>query len=433
MRERTKRKILGNGLYSVYRKIRFLLYKRKKLKERRKFLKSEKIQEQEEFRKRVKEKALQDKALEKEKSKQLKTDKKIEHNEIRTRIKKKAIKDRIVKKEEKKLLKLKKKEKKYNRRRLIRYIIKKQRRKLIYEIKTFDLNTLKRLFKGFKAIAENKDQRNNFLVISANSFVLFLLSYLLIYIIGQFITVLVSLSFDYKTILFYYKIYYNIDPGEWMADSVKILYSIQPVIALILGTISIIIYSTFRNETGLLKLFFLWAFVHGMVMFFGSLLMGTLLNKGFGWVIAYLYYRDTGKMVFSIISIFALVTVGGVISKSFLISGNSYFNFINKQNRMFLLSSQVLIPAILGTIVLIILKIPSDFYYSTIEEALFKSLKLCTIILVIIPIIASFISFNEIYFDEEPRKIKLAWKFALFTIIALIAFRYGLYGINFGE
>jgi hypothetical protein len=200
-----------------------------------------------------------------------------------------------------------------------------------------------------------------------------------------------------------------------------------------MGTIFIILFSTFRNEPGNLKLFFLWGFVHGMVMFFGSLLMGTLLNKDFGWVIAYLYYRDTGKMIFSIISIFALISIGGLIAKSFLISANAYFNFIDKENRKFILYGQVIFPAIIGTIILALIKIPDRFYFATTDEMYYEFLKLFSLIILIIPLIISFRTNNEVYFDEEPRKISLGWKYLIFTVLIFLAFRFGLVtGIAFG-
>jgi hypothetical protein len=243
----------------------------------------------------------------------------------------------------------------------------------------------------------------------------------------------VASTFDYKTILYYYKIYYDIESHAWNSDSVKILFSILPLTGILLGTVFLILYSLFRNEPGNLKLFFLWGFVHGMVMFFGALLMGTLLNKDFGWVIAYLYYRDTGKMIFSIISIFALIAIGGLIAKSFLISGNAYYNFIDKRNRQFFLSSQIILPAILGSFILAFLKIPDRFYFGTVDEMYYEFLKLFTLMLLIVPLFISFKTYDEIYFDEEPRRISLNWKFLIITIALILIFRLGLVtGITFG-
>jgi len=434
MKETTRRKILGSKLYPVYRRFRFLLYKRKLLKKKKKQKRFEEKREKLELKKNLIEQRKKERIQNKAKRRQIKAEERQQKLELRQRLKEKNEEEKLLDKKQKETSRLEKKERKRERRRMIRFLLKKQIKNFFHEIRTFDRHTLKRWFSWVLYVAENKDQRNNFLIISLNSLVLFILSYLSIYILSQLITVWVSLSFDYKTILFYYKIYYNIDSGDWTADSVKILFSIAPLTGLLLGTIYIIFYSSFRNEPSTFKLFFLWGFIHGMVMFFGSLLMGTLLNKGFGWVIAYLYYRDTGKMIFSIISIFSLVSIGAIIAKSFLISGNAYFNNVTKSNRNFLLSAQVIIPAIIGTIVLMVFKIPNDFYFGTTEEMFFDILKLSTILLVIIPAAITFKSFNEVYFDEEHRKIRLLWPSLLILVFLIIFLRIGLTsGIQFGE
>lgn len=457
MKESSKQKLLGTKLYTVYRRVRFLRYKNKVIKQKQKLIKPEPLQIITPSKKEVKSKKgkkpfsfsiyriyrilrfLRFKRAENQKLRkglqiELKKEKKEEQIEVKERLKVKSIQDKELDKLKVRETKQNKKEKKYRRRRLIKYVIKKQFKYFIHDIRHFDSNTLKKWFRWIGNIAENKEKRKPFLIIAGNALVMFLLSYLLVYIIAQTITVFVALNFDYRVILFYHKIYYAIDANDWSADSVKILFSIPPVTGLVLGIGSILIYNSVQSEGGLLKLFFLWMFIHGMNMFFGSLLIGTLLNKGFGWVIAYLYYMDTGKMVFSIMSIFALGAIGGFISKSFLISGNSYFNYLNRENRKFLLMSQVILPALFGTLILILLKIPNNFYYTTSDEALYESLKLGAIILVLIPVIMSFRSYHEIYFDEEPRKIRLKWKFVLFTLFLILAFRFGLQqGFYFGE
>jgi len=455
MKDSTKRKLLGKTLYPIYRRMRFLSYKRKKLAKAKKLsISSEKKTKQAESLERKKQKksfgyriyrayrilkylSKRRKVVRKQQRERIKAkqeEKKQEKLEIKIRLKEKSAQDQILDKERLKDEKHEKKETKLEKKQLRKEKRKERFNAFKHDIKTFDRNTLKRWFSWIVYLAENKNERNNFMVISINSLTLFLLSYATIYIISQFITVWISLSFDYKTVFYYYKIYYNIESSQWSADSVKILFSIMPLTGLILGTIFIIIYSTFKNEAGSFKLFFLWGFVHGMVMFFGSLLMGTLLNKDFGWVIAYLYYRDTGKMIFSIISIFALISIGGFIAKSFIISGNTYLNYVDKGNRKFIMYSQVLVPAILGIILLALFKIPNDFYYITMDELFYEIMKLSTIILLIIPLIISINTINEIYFDEEPRKISIKWKYLLITVITFTAFRFIFgSGIPFGE
>jgi hypothetical protein len=451
MKESTRKKILGKKIYPAYRRMRFLLYKKRLLKKQKKSAQIATLKEGRSTRRksdsfqyrlykiyRLSLYSLKKRSeLRKEARIKLKAQRIADITEkksIRDKIKEKKVQDRLLEQLKEKAEKNQIQEERRLNRQETRQRRKERRKQFIHEIKTFDRHTLQHWFRRLLDFTENRDKRHNFFVISGNSLVLFLLSYMTIYILSQLITVLVATTFDYKTILYYYKIYYDIESHAWNADSVKILFSILPVNGLFMGIIFIILFNTFRHEPGNFKLFFLWGFVHGVVMFFGSLLMGTLLNKDFGWVIAYLYYRDTGKMIFSIISIFALVAIGGLMAKSFLISGNSYFNFINKRNRKFLLSSQVVFPAITGTFLLALIKIPDQFYYGTVDEMYFEFLKLFSLIILIIPLIMAFRSYDEIYFDEEPRRIFLNWKLLIITGVVVITYRFGLIaGITFGQ
>ncbi|RLD58387.1 MAG: hypothetical protein DRJ05_08125 [Bacteroidetes bacterium] len=457
MNENLKRKLMGKRFYSIYRRVRFIRYKNKL--EKKKQLEN-KILKEETFAKKklatttattekkrdrgnlyktyrkIRFLYRRRKSKKKEKSALIKEQiahAKEEHLDIKKRLVEKRILDKVHKKEQKLQQKVSKIEKKKRRKRLLRYFLKRGFLNFIVFMKTIDKRTSNALYNTASSFVRNKEKRSKLFKISINSLSLFLLSYLVIYSISLLFTLWIASSFDYNTILFYYKIYYNIDTGDWTADSVKILYSIAPLTGLLFGIVSLIIFSTFRNERGILKLFFLWAFIHGMIMFFGDLLMGALLNKNFGWVISYLYFRDTGKMIFTLFSIFALVALGGFTAKSFLISGNTYLNYVDKTNKRLLLWGQVIIPVVIGSIVIILLKIPNNLYFGTEEEAYFETFKFSTILLFLIPLVVSFQSFNETYFDEEERKIKISWKFLAVVIFAILALRFGLStGVHFG-
>ncbi|MCB2219188.1 MAG: DUF4670 domain-containing protein [Bacteroidetes bacterium] len=449
MKETTRRKIMGNWLYTIYRRMRYIRFIKRLRKERQKMLKTEQEQEQQEVKLTIRQQLRLERKLEKAKQKRLKKEDKIQRKQVRDeirarqraerlaeqekqkiekrelrkeqlevkqRLKEKAEQDRQLEQQQREQAKLQKKLRKQRIRRLRPYLLKRRTREFFRGLRSINRHTLRDWFDWTTELVANKNDRNRFLKIFFNSLFMFMLSYLVIYIIGQLITVWAATTFDYKLIVFPYKIYYNIDSDQWTPDAVKILFSILPFTGLILGTIGIILYSSKRNEAGYFKLFFLWAFVHGMVMFFGSTLMGTLLNQGFGWVIAYLYYRDTGKMIFSIISIFALFIAGTSITRSFLISGNAYFNFVKHENRKFLFLSQVLLPAIIGTGIMILLKIPTDDYYTTNEEYIFEVSKISTILLILLPVGLAFKSMGDIYFDEEPRIVRFAWPFLLITL-----------------
>ncbi|MCD4746119.1 MAG: hypothetical protein K8R58_07455 [Bacteroidales bacterium] len=454
MKDTTKRKLLGESLYKMYRRARFLSYKRRKLKREKKEdrrlekkiqikLKKERKKKNLSIKERIKKshrvcrflyrRRKKLKREKKEKKREEKLINKGEREKLKIENKDWRIEYRQKSKEKNIQLKIEKKHRKKRRRRLIRFVIKRRIRRLKISIKSIDKNTFPKLFRRIIIFSENKDERNNFLIITINSTIFFVLSYLFLYIISQLATVIAALQFDYKTILFYHKIYFNIDKGDWFADSVKILFSTGPVISLFFGIIFVIIYSKVRREDGLLKLFFLWGFIHAFSMFFGALLAGTLLNQGFGWVVSYLYYRDTGKMVISIISIFILFAIGTLSTKSFLFSANSYFNYQNKQNRKFFILSQVFIPFLIGSFILIFLKIPNDTYYGSIDNTYYEIFIFLSIILVLIPVFSLYNTYPDFYFDESPKKINLVWKFLIVMVIIIILFRFGLSsGIHFG-
>ena len=129
-------------------------------------------------------------------------------------------------------------------------------------------------------------------------------------------------------------------------------------------------------------------------------------------------------MVFSIISIFALVVTGTAVARSFLISGNAYFNYINRENKKFLLLSQVLLPAVLGTVITSLMKVPNDLYFTTSEEVMYEIFKLSSIIIVIIPTILAFSSLSAVYFDEEPRNVRFHWPYILVFLGIYFAYRF---------
>jgi hypothetical protein len=459
MKEATRRKLLGNRLYSIYRRIRYLRYLRKKKKERRYQARNEKKLEEKQFRdslralsasERISErqKAISQKRelkkeraqvkrdlkarlkiarqQEKKKTQTEKIEKKQERQEIRRVLREKNQQERLIEIDRKKKLKDEKRRYRRKKKQLRPYLIRRRTRAFLYGIRSINRKAIGGWFKWLGVLFYSRTQRRSFAKIFLNSVFLFILSYQLIYLLGQLITVWAATTFDYKVLLFPYKIFYNIDSDQWTPDTVKILYSIIPFTGLILGSICMIIYSNIRNHSGIFKLFYLWGFVHGMVMFFGSTLMGALLNQGFGWVLAYMYYRDTGKMIFSIIAIFSLVSIGGAIARSFLISGNAYFNYVDRENRRFLFFSQVLFPGIIGTMAIGILKIPPDPYFMGIDEYLFEISKIGTFLLLLIPMALTFKTFGETYFDEEPRRIRLRWEYLLFAAILVTAQMYFL-------
>ncbi len=310
---------------------------------------------------------------------------------------------------------LKKLSRKERRKRLIRlskFVFKKRIQRTIIYLKNFPNQPIRPAYNLFVSSKISKDQ---FLVIVLNSTAYYILAYLLLYLLMQFITALVALHFDYQTIVYYYDLYYNIVTTAWTFDSVKILYSMPSLVSIFLGVVLFIFYRWVENENGSLKMLLLWMVFLGSVYFFGSLLIGSVLDKGFGYVIMYLYYLDTERMTMVFISLFGLLVTGTILTKPFMVSGNTYFNELNEHNRPAFMYGQVLLPFLLGTGIILLAKLP--------EIKAYEALILVCGILPVMPIMATYRSYNEMYFDLETRTISLTKIAIILAILLFAAFR----------
>jgi len=153
--------------------------------------------------------------------------------------------------------------------------------------------------------------------------------------------------------------------------------------------------------------------------------VGTLFEKGVGHVISWMYITDSGKVLYSIVSIFLLVVAGLHSTKHFLISGNTYYKEINKTNRTSFIISQVFMPYLIGNALLVFLRQPRFIFYDTFIGI--------TLIICIIPVLVTFKSYHELYFEEERKKPGLGWV-PMAILAGVIIFFRGILeiGIRFG-
>lgn len=396
--------------------MRFVRHKKKVLKRRLLEIKRQEDREQAEIQQRLKDFQLAEKQqkrlkykAELEESRRYKKELKAEFRERKIQEKleweKLSAEEKIRTKEARKL---EKKEKKL----IFRHQINVKMRNFLFFFRSINRLTIKQKIREFK---DNAPKRRRFAVISFNSTVLYLLAYLALFLLSQAVTVITATFFNYPTIVHYYEIYFNISPEAWYHDSVRTIFSAGPLVNFVVGITFIIIYSNIRDLTGPFKLFFLWGFLHAVNMLFGALLVGTLFETGVGHVISWMYIMDTGKVLYSIISIFLLIIAGLLATKQFLISGNTYYNEINNSNRASFMISQVFLPYLLGNAFLIIIRQPRFIFYDS-----FIGL---TLIICILPILATSRSYNELYFEEGVKKPEIAWRATAALLGAVLFFR----------
>jgi len=265
-------------------------------------------------------------------------------------------------------------------------------------------------------------RKSTFLIITVNSAAIFLLSYFLVYFTTQLMTAISASAFNINSIIYYYNIDYLIRSGEWTSDAVAVVFSSGPVFSVFCALVLIIIYVKVVSETGLSRLFLLWCFCHFLINFFGNMLVGTILNEGFGYVIMYQFVMDTGKMIITLFAVLCIFLTGLFMSRLFLYSGNIYFNVLDHHNRRRFVIAQYILPFLLGDLIIFLLKLP--------EVRLFEILlNGCTLIL-LLPVLLRSSNMQDLYFDEDPKQIRLSRYFLLTAFLVMIVFRIGL-GIGF--
>lgn len=254
--------------------------------------------------------------------------------------------------------------------------------------------------------------------ITANSTAQYILSYLLVFIIHQAFTALSAVAFNIPIEIDYTKISFLVYKYAWTFDSVKIIFSSGPVICLILSIFMLVVAIRFKEYDGLLKMFFLWGFVHSINLFLGSAIAGALLGEGFGHVLIWMFMPETGKMIVSLIGLFGLAAVGFGITKLFLLSANSYYNKQETSDRLSFLIYQVLLPYLSGTIIIFIFRFPMNYY---------EMIRLLTPVFIILTSLLNSSGFPVFFFDENPKTIKTSSSLIAAAFIVLIIYRAGLH------
>jgi hypothetical protein len=236
--------------------------------------------------------------------------------------------------------------------------------------------------------------------------------------IVQVTTAIAGALFNYPSTLYYWSVYFNITVDDWSPDSIKIIYLAGPLMAGIVGIVSMIIYSNLKEFTFHFKLFFLWSAIHALSMLFGALLIGTLFDTGIGHAIGWMYVTDTGKLLYSMFSLFVLVTSGFMLTRPVLFSANVFFSDITEHNRAFFLNAQLTLPYLLGVGLLILVRQPRFMFYETFITF--------TTVLIVLPILGSAGNHHDIFFEEEKKRFNPRWITIFISLAVLLAYRFVL-------
>jgi hypothetical protein len=267
-------------------------------------------------------------------------------------------------------------------------------------------------------------EKTDSLCIIINSTAYNLLSYLAVFMLFQFTTIIASSVFDIPTTLYYNRIGYNVRPEVWTFDAVKVIFSSGNIILFLTAITFLVIIVKALEFNGLLRLFFIWGFIHSVSMLFGSFVIGAFNFEGFGIVLSYLYLSDTAKMLLLFSGLIILLGLGMAMVKVLLFSANSYFNFLSPQMRPTFRRDQFILPFVISTLALGILKYPLSLY---------ELLILFIPMFILMPLYWGIGRYPVFYFEETPKTIEISSRLVFVTLGIYVAYRIILgIGINIG-
>jgi hypothetical protein len=267
-------------------------------------------------------------------------------------------------------------------------------------------------------------EKRNSLTIIVNSTAFYLLSYLVVFLLFQLATIIASNIFDIPNTLFYNKISFNIKPEAWTIDSIIVIFTSGNIILFLVSILFLVVIVKTMEFNGLLRLFFLWGFIHSISMFFGSAVIGAFNYDGFGIVMSYLYLAETAKMLLLFSGLLLLLGIGMAIVKPLLFSANSYFDFLSPDMRASFRRDQFVLPYVISTLFLFVLKYPLSLY---------EIFMLPIPGFVLFPLFWGIKRYPVFYFEETEKSIQISYRLVAVTVGVVILFRVVLgIGINIG-
>jgi hypothetical protein len=281
--------------------------------------------------------------------------------------------------------------------------------------------------KSFKEIINSVDLRNRFFKGMLQSTAYFILSFLIIYIIYQLITIGISRSFRIPTVWYYYRVKFPLFTGSQLYTRSALIgiFASGPLISLLLAFFSLKLYFNRKLNSQNLKLFFLWGFICGLNLFFGSYIAGFITRTEFIYVTEWIFMStmfDVEEIFFAITSISVSLLIGRLVTPLFLLSTGS-LTMIESRFRLYYIITHVLIPWGIGVIVFFLLTTPTHYF------PLF--IKTLTPVFILLPSLFTYNSVRNSSIQATGVVRRSYFRWSVIIIVIAILFFYRIL-LNFG-
>lgn len=201
------------------------------------------------------------------------------------------------------------------------------------------------------------------------STVIYITSYILVTYVHQYAKGLMSIAFEYEPTINYYGIYnLPISASQWTKWGVLFVFTIGPVVGLLVGLASLQINAYLREANTIIKVYALWISIHGVALFASFCITGTFgtgdytapFYYGFAVVASWLHL-DKGLMIpVTLMGILLLIGFGLMIIVAFLSLSFSRKLAINYKGRREFLLQTAFLPWLFGSIVTVLISLPPN-------------------------------------------------------------------------
>jgi len=239
------------------------------------------------------------------------------------------------------------------------YNMTKQERKEIAQLKR------KQNRENFNKVISTPDLRVKFGFVFLHSTTYFILTFVLIYVIYQAITIIVASSFHIPVIWYYYELKFPLSTYSplYTRTALVSVFAAGPILSLMLAFVFLKLFFTRNAVLKRFQLFYLWGFINGCNMFFGAYIAGFFTRTEFIYTSEWLFMSnifDIEEIIFTIISFTMMLIIGRIVTPLFLLSSGSV-TLLKPEFRLFLVFSEVIFPWLTGTIILLLITTPN--YY----------------------------------------------------------------------
>lgn len=265
-----------------------------------------------------------------------------------------------------------------------------------------------------------RDRIRRYVMNGVNSLVLFILSYMIIYLVYEFTILFLGSLYGLDSVLYYYDLAFNDLSPLWTRSNIILVTFSGPFVCFLIGLWFYNLIFKKVKSSRMKAMFAIWLSFHGFNRFFGAWAAGISTDEGFGYVANWLYMNAFFQILLALVALFIMALIGYYAAPKVMETYDSKHK-IKKNQKIYFILSQVTIPFAVGILIIYLLKLPNDFHYETYM--------LPTLAFLTIPPV--------FHFKAKPRRLietsktkrgRIAWIYFIIMIVLLIGYRFGLEG-----